>query len=406
MQRNSRRERAFVSGMGCITSAGLGLQALWEKARSGQPCIHPITQPSFAGARIRQAALVLDDPFEHIQISPRKYDRFAAFALIAVQEAMEMAALNGFEFSDRTAVIFGSGLGGATSINLLTDTLNSGNARVDPMTVPKVMANAAASAISMELGIRGPSYCVSSACASSSQAIGLGLLMIRSGMVDRAIVGGSEAQITPAVMKGWEALRVLTPEKNRPFSARRSGMVIGEGAGAIVLESETALMARSVNPLAELAGYGTTSDADDMLRPNADSAAKAMNSALQSADMDPGDISYVNAHGTGTVLNDNAEFQALSQVFGSILAGMPVSSTKPIHGHTIGAAGAIELIIAIKAMTDGFLPPTINWEAIDPECPLDVVPNEGRRHECQAVLSNSFAFGGINSCLIARAIRE
>lgn len=404
MRKLSQPESVFVSGLGCISSAGLGVDTLWQSVKVGSPCIHEIADPSFQKARVRRAGLVRDDPFDHIEISASRYDRFSAFAMIAVREALEMSGLIGFDFSDRTAVIFGSGMGGAASINRLTDSLNNGNTRVDPMTVPKVMANAAASAISIQHGIRGPSYCLSTACASGSQAIGLGLMMIRSGVVDRAIVGGTEAQITPAVLKGWEALRVLTPEKTRPFSVRRSGMTIGEGAGAIVLETESALAARSGNPVAELVGYGTNSDADDMLKPNADSAAKAIQSALQTAGLHPDDISYVNAHGTGTVLNDIAEFQALSHVFGARLNDIPVTSTKPIHGHTIGAAGAIELIIAIKAMTDCFVPPTINWEARDPACPLDVVPNTGRKQDCRAVLSNSFAFGGINSCLIARAV--
>jgi nodulation protein E len=262
------------------------------------------------------------------------------------------------------------------------------------------MGNAAASHVGMRYGCTGPTLGVTSACASASQAIGLGIFMIRARMVDRAIVGGSDSTITALNIRAWELLHVLTPDCPRPFSIGRNGMVLGEGAAVFVLESAEAARARSAEPLAELAGFGTSSDAGDLVRLDVDGPASAMRLALADAGLAPDAIDYVNAHGSGTIANDINEAQALRQVFGDRVRELPVSSTKPIHGHTLGAAGAIELAVTVMALREGVVPPTINWLGPDPKVDLDPVPNVARAAPIRAAMSNSFAFGGINGCLI------
>ena len=398
--------RVAITGMGAITAAGVGTSALWRAVSEGRPCISKLDQERFPKARVKRAALVQEDVPQLVGDTVKKLDRFAQLALLAAREAVEQAGNMPQLAGTRTAVIVGSGLGGAETINRLTDAHSAGEVRVDPLTVPKVMASAAASCIATEYGIHGPVFCISSACASGAQATGIAMQMIRSGVVDRAIVGGAEALITPAVLRGWEVMRVLTPDLNRPFSADRNGMMLGEGAGILVLESAELAAARGKPPLAWLSGYGTACDAGDLLKPDAEWAARAMKDALSDAGLQPGDIGYVNAHGTGTVLNDVAEAAALDATFGEHMETLPVSSTKPVHGHTIAAAGAIELIITISALHNQFVPPTVNWTAEDPRCRMDVVANTGRKHEFRAALSNSFAFGGINTGLVVETAEE
>ena len=398
--------RVAITGMGAISAAGNGAQALWRAARDGSPCISQLDEARFPRARIKHAALIREDITQLLGDAATKLDRFAQLALLAAREAVEQADAEARLAGMKTAVIVGSGLGGAETINRLTDAHSAGEVRVDPLTVPKVMASAAASAIATRYGVHGPVFCISSACASGSQAVGIGMQMIRSGAVDRAIVGGSEALITPAVLRGWEVMRVLTPDRNRPFSADRNGMMLGEGAGIVVLESAALAEAQGKRPIAWLSGYGTACDAGDLLKPDAQWAAEAMKRALSDAALKPAAVGYVNAHGTGTVLNDVAEAAALGDTFGDHLDGLPVSSTKPVHGHTIAAAGAIELIITVNALREQFVPPTINWTAEDPRCRMDVVANTGRPHGFSAAMSNSFAFGGINTSLLVEMAAE
>jgi nodulation protein E len=272
------------------------------------------------------------------------------------------------------------------------------------MTIPRGMANAAACHVSMRYGCMGPVFCVTSACSSATQAIGMGAWLIRSGAIDRALVGGSEASLTTTSFRAWELLRVLTPDLCRPFCKRRNGMVLGEGAGIFVLETMASAEARGATPLAEIAGYGTSSDAADLIRPDPRGAADAIRLALEDANLQPDAIDYVNAHGTGTILNDIVETEALKRIFGACLPGIPVSSTKPIHGHALGAAGALELAVTVKAVREKVVPPTINWLEPDAKCAIDPVPNQAREVPIRAALSNSFAFGGINACLVVQAI--
>jgi nodulation protein E len=297
-------------------------------------------------------------------------------------------------------VIVGTGIGGYTTLDDMMHFYYVTKQHINPMTIPRVMSNAAACHLGMRYGCTGPTFSVSSACSSANQAIGIGATLVASGAVDYAIVGGSEASIAASYIRAWELLRVLTPDLSRPFSAGRSGMTIGEGAGILVLENARTARARGAKALAEIAGYGTSSDARDLVRPDPEGAAAAIRGALEKAQLTPGDIDYVNAHGTATVINDAVETAALKKIFGDRLAGIPVSSTKPIHGHAIGASAALELIITIQAMHESFAPPTINWLAADPKCDLDPVPNQGRKHAIRAAVSNSLAFGGLNAAIV------
>jgi len=398
------RPRVLVTGVGAVTAAGIGVTPLWQAARDGQSCIREAKFTRSGPNHIKAVAQVPDyDAKQHVERSRLPFcDRFTQLAITAAQEAVTQAALPRDEkLGQRTAVIMGTGVGGITSTDDLLYGEYTFKARTPPWSVPRIMGSAAASHLSMIYGCTGLTLGVTSACASSSQAVGLGAHFIRAGMIDRAIVGGSESTMTPMNVRVWEVLRVLTPDVCRPFSAKRNGMVLGEGAAVLVLESEDMARSRRAMPLAEIAGYGTTSDALDILRPDAAGAAKAIELALADAQLSADKVDYVNAHGTGTVANDLAECEALQRVFSARLPEVAVSSTKPIHGHTIGAAGAIELVVTIMALRHGIAPPTINWLEADPAMKgLDPVANQARKIPIRAAMSNSFAFGGINACLV------
>jgi nodulation protein E len=398
--------RAVITGMGCVTALGLGVPRLWAGARDGRSGVKPIGFARMEHQMVKSAAHLSNFDAEASLGRPLAdtTDRFTQFALIAGDEAMGQARSSAtLPTGERCGVIIGSGIGGATTSDEQHYAFYVRKTRTDPMTIPRVMPNAAASHASMRYGAKGPCFAVSSACSSASQAIGLGLQLIRAGMIDTCLVGGSEALLTPATFRAWESLRVMTSTLCRPFSRNRNGMVLGEGAGILVLEAEETALARGAVPLAVLAGYGTSSDAGDIVRPDPDGAARCMALALEDAGLEPEDIGYVNAHGTGTILNDSCETIALENVFGAALDGIAISSTKPIHGHALGAAGAIELIIAACALRDQIAPPTINWLEPDPGCIADPVPNQARPRSIRAALSNSFAFGGINACLALSA---
>lgn len=394
--------KVAIAGMGAISAAGHGVANLWDAARLGQSCVSPLTFEHARGNRIAIGASVHDFHPETFlgETTLRMADRYAQFALCAAREAVTSAGIAAEHLrGERTGVILGTGVGGIGTIDEGCRAYYSGG-RFDTYAVPRIMPSSAASHISIGYGITGPTFTVTSACASASQAIGIAAQMIRAGIIDRAIAGGAEACLTPATMRAWEFLRVLTPDACRPFSSGRSGMVIGEGAGIFILEAQDALAARGGQPLAWLEGYGTSSDARDMLSPDVAGSALAMTSALADAGLPPDAIGYVNAHGTGTVANDINEAQALRLVFGDILDQIPVSSSKPIIGHALGAAGALELAITIAALQAQVVPPQINCIAADPKCPLDLPLEGARPHAFAAALSNSFAFGGINAVLV------
>lgn len=398
--------RVAITGMGAVSAAGIGMDALWRAARDGVPGARPVDFDHAQGNRIRIAASVPGfDPADHIDATTlRTCDRYAQFALVAAREAAGHAGIGPGELrGPRTAIVLGTGIGGVATIDEGCRAYYSGE-RFDTFAVPRTMPSSAASHIGIALGVTGPTFTVTSACASASQAIGVALQLIRAGIVDRAIAGGAEACITAVTMRGWEYLRVLTPDACRPFSTGRSGMTIGEGAGVCVLEAEDALFARGAEPLAWLAGYGTSSDARDMLQPDVDGASRAMQEALDDAGLAAEAIGYVNAHGTGTVANDINEAEALRRVFGDALDAIPVSSSKPVVGHALGAAGALELLVTVAALRAQAVPPQINCREPDPRCGLLLPLGDALPHGFEAALSNSFAFGGINAALVvARA---
>jgi nodulation protein E len=327
-------------------------------------------------------------------------DRVSQFALVAAREAV---AQSGLEFKasglgERTACIVGTGIGGENSHNEQSlRFFGEKNPRVHPLTILRVMANAPACHIGIEFGLRGPAFAVSSACASANHAMAQAFEMVRSGKVDCAVTGGTEACVTETTMKAWEAMRVTADDTCRPFCKQRRGMVLGEGAGIFVLEEWEHAKARDAVILAEFAGSGATADAVDMVFPAEATVARAMELALIDAGLDAADVDYINAHGTGTPANDPTETKAIRRVFGAQADKLAVSSTKSMHGHALGAAGAIELVAAIGSLRNGVIPPTANFIDPDPECDLDYVPNAAREKPVRACLSNSFAFGGLNA---------
>jgi nodulation protein E len=394
--------RIAITGTGAVSAAGCDMGAVWTAARDGRSGVSRITFDHDRGNRVRIGARVTGfDPASFADNETlRTSDTYTLYALHAAREAIAEAGLDAETLKgERTAVILGTGVGGIGTLDDGCRAYYSGE-RMDTFGVPKAMPSSAAAHLCIAHGITGPSFTVTSACASSSQAIGLAMQLIRAGIIDRVVTGGAEACLTPATMRGWEYLRVLTSDACRPFSTGRSGMVIGEGAGICVLEAEDAMLARGAKPLAWLAGYGTTSDARDMLLPDADGAAAAIDAALVDAGLRPDAIGYVNAHGTGTVANDINEAVALRKVFGRALDSIPVSSSKPIIGHTLGAAGALELLVTLAALRAQTVPPQINCKTPDPRCPLYLPLDGAESHTFTAALSNSFAFGGVNAALI------
>lgn len=331
-------------------------------------------------------------------------DRFAQFAVVAAREAVGQSGIEwSQDLRESSAIVTGSCVGGQSTENQgFWDVYKMGRTRVHPMTIPKTMANAGASAISQEFGITGPAFTIATACSSSAHAIGQAYTMVRSGMSDVAIAGGSEAPFSYGILKAWEAMRVVSATACRPFSIDRNGMILGEGGAMLVIEALDHALARGARPIAEVVGFGMSSDAHHITQPSAEGAAKAIRMALKDAALAPESIGYINAHGTGTTVNDATETRALHLAFGDHARRLAISSTKAMHGHALGAAGAIEAAAAIFALAGGVLPPTINFTGPGPECDLDYVPNCPRNAETEYALSNSFAFGGLNAVLAFR----
>jgi nodulation protein E len=372
--------------------------------REGRSGIGPIENIPTDLLNVKVAAEVHGyDPLAHFD-SKRLIllDRVSQFALIAAREAVAQSGL-AFRESDlgeRTACIVGTGIGGETTHNEQSSRFyGDKNPRVHPLTIVRLMAKAPACQITMEYKLTGPSFAVVSACASANHAMAQAFDMVRSGKVDFAVTGGAEACITPPTVKAWEAVRVTADDTCRPFCRQRRGMVLGEGSGIFVLEEYEHARARGATILAEFAGSGMSADAGDIVLPSENGAAKALAGALRDARLNADDIDYINAHGTGTPANDPTESKAIRHVFGDHADKLAVSSTKSMHGHALGAAGAIELVAAIGALRESIVPPTANFIDRDPECDLDYVPNVAREKKVRAVLSNSFAFGGLNAVI-------
>lgn len=393
--------RVVVTGMGAVSACGLGAARLWQAARDGQTGRKPVDYPEIDTQRVGHAAALTADDLAQVlnAAGSRMRDPVAAYALVAAREAVAQAGLGADDFGDACGVSIGSGFGGAQTLNAnYLKFAAEGSMRLDPMSVPKIMNNAAASWVSIEFGATGPAYCMATACSSASQSIGLAVQLLRGGAAKRMLAGGSEACLESGVFRVWELLRVMTADLNRPFSRNRNGMMLGEGAGVLVLETLEAAQERGAEILCEIKGYGTNSDAGDLLRPDPERAAACMGLALRDAGLDPSGIAHVNAHGTGTVANDMTEAEALRRCFGAAVP--PFTSTKPVHGHALGAAGALELIVAIGALRDRLAPPTLNYSEDDPKVGLTPVHGAAQHLGAGAVMSNSLAFGGINASLV------
>jgi nodulation protein E len=398
--------RVVITGLGVVSSIGQSTQDYWDSLVAGRSGFAPPTLGAAAQATSKLVAEVKSfEPAAHFESSQVSLlDRVSQFAVVAARQAIAQSglALDG-ELAGQTAAIIGTGSGGHTTVEENFRRLYAENAaRLHPLTIPRAMISAPASQVSMYCGIKGPVFAVSSACASATHAIGQAFHMVRSGSVTCAVTGGTEASITFSAMKGWEAMRIMSPDTCRPFSKDRKGMLIGEGAAAVVLESLDHARARGADILAEIVGFGMSADSKDLTAPDADGMTRAINAALADAGLSPDAIDYVNAHGTGTTANDHAETVALHRSFGAHARRLAVSSTKSVVGHTLGAAGALEFVAAIMAIRDGIAPPTMNYLGEDPGCDLDYVPNEARRMPVRAILNNSFAFGGLNAVLAAR----
>jgi nodulation protein E len=399
--------RVVVTGLGVVSPVGSSVAAYWDALVAGRSGFGPPTFQSKGKNKTTVVAEVRDyvaaDHFEARALS--FLDRVSQFAVVAAREAVAESGLPINAASGaRTAVIVGTGAGGLGSAEEGVRRFYTEDVpRIPPMTIPKAMVSAAPSQVSMTLGIRGPTFAVSSACASATHAIGQAFQMVRAGAVDCALTGGTEACITPAVTKGWEAMRILADDTCRPFSRNRSGLVLGEGAAIMVLESLSHARARGAEIIAEIAGFGMGADAGDLTSPEADGMAGAMSMALADAGLAPDSVDYINAHGTGTTINDKIETSAVHAVFGAAARTLVMSSTKSMIGHALGASGALELVATVLAVRDGIVPPTMNYLGPDPDCDLDYAPNEARRRKVRAALSNSFAFGGLNAVLAVRA---
>ena len=398
--------RIVITGLGVISPLGHDLETFKFRLFNGESGIGPITLTDPTLLQTPIAAEVRDyDPTAHFDKSQlTQLDRFAQFALLASRQAVADAGLEfGGELGKRTAVVHGSGIGGQnTQDDNYHKVYAEGGKRVHPFTIPKLMPNAGTSQITMDLGITGPSFTTATACASAGHAIGISMLLLRAGMADVAITGGAEACITRGTMMGWDALRVTAKDTCQPFSGDRGGMVVGEGGVTLVLETLEHAQARGARIYAELTGFGMSADAGNIVQPARSGAVTALRGALRDADLEPGAVQYINAHGTGTRQNDPTETAAIREVFGAHADNLAVSSTKSMHGHLLGAGAAIEALATTLALTEQTAPATMNYNQADPECDLDYVPNQARPMSIVNALSNSFAFGGLNTVLAFR----
>jgi nodulation protein E len=401
--------RVVITGLGSISALGRTTAEFAAALRAGISGIAPVESADMSMIRFQNGAEVKGYTHQPYFEDRRAdfIDRFAQFAVIAAREAVQDAGIEWTpELRQSAAIVTGSCVGGQSTEDIgFRDVYKQGLNRVHPLTIPKTMANAGASHMSMEFGITGPSFTISTACASAAHAIGQAYWMVRSGITDLAITGGSEAPFSFGILKAWEAMRVVSQETCRPFSKDRRGMILGEGAGMLILEPLEAALARGAHIHAEIVGFGMSSDACHITQPSSEGAARAMRAALRDSGLQPEQIGYINAHGTATPANDPTETAAIRSVFGDHAYRLAVSSTKSMHGHTLGAAAALECVATVLALRDGWLPPTANFSEPDPECDLDVIPNTARQAEVEYALSNSFAFGGLNAVLALRAPR-
>ena len=400
--------RVVVTGLGIISPLGLNLEDSWKSLKLGLSGIGPIKSVDCSTLRFQNGAEVRDyDPLKHFEGGKDAYiDRFAQFSVVAAREALRNSGVQLTpELRENSAIVCGSAVGGQAAIESgFEDLWVQGRGRVHPLTIPKTMANAGASHIAMDMGLSGPTYTVSTACSSANHAIGQACRLVRDGEAELAMTGGSEAMFTIGMLKAWEAMRVVAPDTCRPFSKDRRGLILGEGGAMMVLEPMDAAKARGAKIYGEICGFGMTADAHHLTQPTVQGPARAMRGALREAGLAPESVGYINAHGTGTPGNDPVESSAIREVFGAHADKIGVSSTKSMHGHVLGAAGALEAVATLLALYHGILPPTANYNERDPECDLDYIPNQPRALQVEAALSNSFAFGGLNAVIAFRAV--
>ncbi len=415
---SENRPRIVITGMGVVTPLGMSVDVLWQNLLDGKCGIEPITRFDATGFPVKLAAEVKDfNPEDYIPAREvKRMDLFIQYAMAATKTALDTAGLDmAVEEADRVGVIVGTGLGGLPTLEKYHKILlERGPGRISPFFIPMLIANEAPGNIAIQFGLKGPNLSIVTACATGAHSIGDALRVIQYGDADVMVAGGTEANLTPLTVGGFNALKALStrndaPEKaSRPFDKNRDGFVIGEGAGIVVLEELEHARKRGAKIYAELMGYGYNGDAYHITAPSpdGDGAIRCMRMALKDAGMSPRDVDYINAHGTSTDLNDASETLAIKQVFGNYAYKVPISSTKSMIGHLLGAAGAVEAIFSVLSMRDQVCPPTINYETPDPECDLDYVPNTARQHKIDVVLSNSFGFGGTNAVLVFRRFAE
>ncbi|PZN46619.1 MAG: beta-ACP synthase [Proteobacteria bacterium] len=401
------RSRVVITGLGGICGLGTDVPAIWQAMREGRSAIGEITTVPLHELKVRIGAEVKELPDHGIERRRLvTMDRFSLLAVIAAGEAIRQSGLDLSRANEkRVGSVVGTGIFGAGTLDdNYRGLFLEGRSRADVFSVPRIMPGAPAGQVSMSYGLRGPVFGVTSACSSANHAIAMAADQIRLGRADVMLAGGTDAPLAYGVLKSWEALRALARETCRPFSADRDGLVIGEGAGMAVLETYEHATARNAPILAELAGVGMSGDASDIVAPTVDGPAAAMAACLEDAGLNPEDVDYLNAHGTGTKANDQIETAAIHKVFGNAVNGLSVSSTKSMHAHCMGASGGLEMIACVMAIRDGVVPPTANYRQPDPECDLDVTPNVARERSVRVALSNAFAFGGTNAVLAFRAV--
>ena len=406
-------EKVVITGMGTINSLGRSTAETWGAVSGGVSGVAPITLFDASDFQVKIACEVKNfNPEEYLPAKEaRRRDRFEQFAAVAAAEAIQNSGINLEENGERTGVVISSAIGGFTSILEGEHTLQEqGPRRVSPFVIPMLMLNGAAGMTAIDYGFKGPAIAVASACASGADGIGIAWTLLRAGVIDVALAGASEATITPLGIAAFDRIGAtsrrnenfsMTPQ---PFDKNRDGLVMGEGAGVLVLERESHARSRGATILAELAGYAATSDAFHITAPSetGEGGARAIRAALESAQVNLEEVDYINAHGTATVLNDLSETRAIKAAFGNIAYNIPVSSTKSMTGHMMGATGALEVIFCVQAIREGLIPPTIHYQTPDPECDLDCVPNQAREKPVKIAISNAFGFGGHNAVLVLR----
>ncbi len=403
---NPQSRRVVVTGMGLVSSIGIGTENFWASIKNEKCGIEPALNYNTEDLQIKIAGEVKDfDPKEQgLSKQFLMADRYSQFAGIAAREAVNQSGLEmplAPEQGIRSAAIIGSGIGGISTLEDSYHGLFELKKRAThPLTLLKTIASSGPAHVSIEYGITGPCFGVVSACSTATHSIGLVYNMIKAGLIDLGLGGASEASLAWGTTRAWQGMRVLSPNGLYPFSKHRNGTVLAEGAGILMLEEYEFAKARGANILAELKGFGMTADAADMVNPSIDGTSGAMELALKDADVAPADIDYINAHGTATMVNDINETRSIKRVFGNSAKDTPISSTKSMHGHALGAGGGLEAIACIKAMHENYLPPTIGFDEPGDECDLDYVPNKGRKAEVNHVMTNSFAFGGLNAVLV------